>query len=324
LKDCLSGKVTFRNKVAIAADVNWAVDMIRDNTLGKTKIPQSLETVFRPVLFVAGAVAAVIGLSPPATAEQPAPLHADLKKEILSALPNLTLLGTVIEGTLAHRRSMKTPLPISKPGCYVIAAAGENSVEDLSLAVLQSGIEKANDRLSGKKPIVKWCASTGGGVEAEVLMFKGQGAFALAVFEDKAAPADGKQIVNQSSAKLKIGGSDTDFIANRIRQLYPRFGGKRSPMTEVIRGNLKEGAEQQFSIQSKGKCLSIIAAQESSLLKIAVSLSDASQNLPTKKQSATSFFAAETVPCITSTADLVISIRALEGEGRFGLQVFSE
>lgn len=242
--------------------------------------------------------------------------RTDLKRKLSKPPENFQAVGEIYEGFLEHRRSVRIPLPINEAGCYRVIVATDKSAEDISVAVYQSNVEKARDRLSGKHPVVDWCAAKGGNVEAEVQMFSGRGAFALATFM--------RNSYKPSAAGIKVGGEDKDFIANRIRQLKPQFAKTGNPESGVLRGNLEQGDNQSFLVNLDKRCHTIIVGQEPSLIKLDIRLTDAKKDLPVRVQTTSSFTILETVPCLQTSGEYRIIVRATQGAGRFGFQIFSQ
>ncbi len=239
-----------------------------------------------------------------------------LKQELTIGTEGLILKGEIHEGYLETRQSVKIPIQIDKTGCYVVKAAGNDKVEDMSLALYVSGLEQTGDRLSGRRPSLEWCASETGTAEIELLMYAGSGSFAIAVFY--------KESARTQKGKLQIGGKETDFIANRIRQLHTQLGKGRSATSELLRGNLKQNTEIQFTISNVIGCITVIAVQESSLRNITVTLSDKSGNIPFIYKNTDTFLWGDTESCVKTTQQIIVTVKANSGAGNFGLQVFSE
>lgn len=270
--------------------------------------PEDFRPVFAAWLLM---VTALSSNSSSAAAEA-----SKLARSLSQPPPNFTRVGEVVEGTLAQGRSIRISLPIETAGCYRIAAAAGEGSNDISLVVYQSGVEKARDRLSGKRPFVDWCTPEGGRVEAEVLMFAGEGAFAVSVFL-KNPPK------STSPKDKKSGGDENDFIANRIRQLAPHFATEKRPISEVLRGSVLKNSEQSIPVYLRGKCVTIIAAQTPSLLEIDMKLIGSAGTVPTNLIATPSYTTLSPLTCPTP-GDYYINVRAIRGNGSFGFQVFSE
>jgi hypothetical protein len=262
-------------------------------------------------------IAAAMPIQPAAAEKAQVSVGAALKKKLSTPPANFSSAGDIYTGALKHRESVRVPLPINTAGCYRVAVAADKSAEDISLVIYQSDVEKARDRLSGKHPVVDWCASEGKNVEAEVLMFTGHGAFALATFV--------RDTYKPTAAETKVGGDGNDLIANRIRQLKPQFAKNKKSASEVLRGNLKKGDKHVFPAQLKKSCNTIIVGQEPSLLKLDIRLADKKGNeLPVRVRATSSFTILETVPCLPPGGEYRVIVQAAQGAGRFGFQIFSE
>ena len=278
------------------------------------------ETAFSMVRngFKSALIALLLVLIPLAAhAEAPNGAVSSLKKEAASRPAGFSTALQVTEGILEHLRTIRIPLPVDAPGCYRVTVAAESTVEDLSLVLYQAGEEKAKDRLSGKRPSIDWCAAEGGRVEAEVMMYSGRGAFALALFRKEGARPQG-------TAQLKAGGGDKDFLANRIRQLQSHFAAGRQPLSGMLRGSVDKGGTRSFPIKLRGKCVTVIAAQAPSLLKLDISLSAPGGPVAASLRPTASFTTLETKPSCPKAGTYTLSVRAAQGNGDFAVQVFSD
>ena len=229
---------------------------------------------------------------------------------------NLPVALEVRTGTLESLRPVRLPLTVSEPGCYRVAVTAENRADDISLVVYQSGEERARDRLSGKSPTVDWCTVEAGDVEAAVSAYGGGGAFALALFRKKNAP--------KRSQAAKAGGRDKDLIANRIRQLGPRYAEGKKPITPLLRGALTRGKVEEFTVRLNGRCIAVLAAHAPSLISINLTLLSSEGAATSSRVSTAGFTVLETAPPCPTPGLYTVRVRAAEGGGDFGMQLFAE
>jgi hypothetical protein len=188
-------------------------------------------------------------------------------------------------------------------------------VQDLTLTVEVGGQEVASDRISGVSPAAQWCAPGRTAATIKVAMYGGSGAFAVGVYAAQRAAATPE----------KVGGADSDFIANRLRQLHAQFGKGRAAVNQVVRGNLATNGEQVFNAKlTAGHCYTIIGAGAPSVKDLDIVLFDQAGTELQKDPTHDGFAVMDTSPCPRFTGTYVVKIRVTKGAGQFGAQVFSD
>ena len=272
-----------------------------------------MSCVFPTILCFTAAVLSMF--CRPVNAKDVAPaLHAEKIAPPAGYLPS----GPQIDGNLTRGRTTRVPLSIDTAGCYRVTATAGKGAEDITLALFRSGKEIARDRLSGKSPSVDWCAAEASELEVEISMYAGQGPFAVAVFKKK----------NESGATPvkhnKAGGKETDYIANRIRQLAPRFAKGQRPISDVLRGEVTAPGQLSIPVALNGKCISLVAAQAPALIELSVYLENADGLRIAGRLNATASyttFVPDTCPPKGAYRIIIVSIR---GGGAVGVQIFSD
>jgi len=240
----------------------------------------------------------------------------DMEAYAAQVVGNMEPVGDPHVNNLGYRNAENLEVLLDRPRCYKFVAFGGNGVTDLSLAVEADGKEVAGDRISGSKPLVQWCAPKRMRVNVKVTMYGGSGPYALGVYGAKASA---------QAAPEKVGGGESDFIANRIRQLHAQYGKARAALSPVHRGNLSTNNEQVFKVRlSAGHCYTIIAAGSPSAKDVEVTLLDGSGHELQQDKTRNNFPVLDTSPCPSFTGEYTVRVKMIQGFGQFGAQVFSD
>jgi hypothetical protein len=241
---------------------------------------------------------------------------AKLSSILSKAFPGMERIGQIRTGQLGHRESVVIDVLVDKIRCYKFIAAGGPQVTDLSLSVSVDGKEVASDRTSGEQPTAQWCSSGPAKASVKITMYGGIGSYALLVYGEKPP---------QTASVDKVGGSGTDFIANRIRQLHSQFGKGRAAVSKLLKGNLPTGGEKIFKVQlNGGHCYSIIGTGSPSVRNLDIVLADSTGRELNKDKQRNNMPTLDTNPCLRSSDRYLVKIRMFSGSGQFGVQVFSD
>jgi len=259
-----------------------------------------------------------------ARAEGAEPLLSQQESAALAALARLTdevgagsePLGQPVVARVGHRQSHGWEVLLEGARCYRFLAAGDQGIGGITLTVNDGDEEVAGDRISGNRPVIHWCAPRRIRVQVKALVTGGSGAVAMGVLSSQAAALH---------APERVGGTETDFIANRLRQIHAQQGKGRAAITGVMRGNLGTTAEQVFEVRlNAGRCYTVIAVGSPSVRNIDISLLDREGREIQKDDTAHGFSVLDTSPCPSFTGQYGIRIRMTRGAGHFGVQVFSD
>jgi len=247
--------------------------------------------------------------------EQEAAVALSLDDVAAQAAAGMERLGDPFVGTLGHRNAATFDVTLPEARCYKFLGAGGAGVQDLTLTISADGREVAADRISGVRPAAQWCAPDRTVATIKVAMYGGSGSFAIGVYAAKRAAASPE----------KVGGAESDFIANRIRQLHAQLGKGRAAVTPVVRGNLATSGEQVFNAKlTAGHCYTVIGAGSPSVKNLDVFLLDQSRTELQKDGTHDGFAVMDTSPCPRFTGTYIVKVRATKGAGQFGAQVFSD
>jgi len=240
----------------------------------------------------------------------------DLKELALEAASGMEQIGEPVCGLLGHRNTEVLDVLLDRARCYKFIAAGGEGVQDLSLSLVVDGEEVASDRLSGKTPMVQWCSPGRVHTKVKLTMYGGHGPYAFGLYGSKKTGALSPE---------KVGGTESDFIANRIRQLHAQYGKGRAAVSAVFRGNLSTNNEQVFDVKlSAGHCYTIIGAGSPSAKDIDLILLNRTKMEIQRDKTRNGFPTMDTKPCPKFTGTYTIKVKMMRGFGQFGMQVFSD
>jgi hypothetical protein len=239
-----------------------------------------------------------------------------LKEALAKRFPNANILGEVHTAYLAKRKSVTFDLQLDRARCYEFAVTGEPGAIDLSLVLTVGDREVASDRLSGGNPAVRWCAPGKTDIKATIAMYEGNGRIAFAHFAEKPM---------HKGAPPEVGGIQRDLLANRIRQIYARFGKERTAITTLLRGNLASGETHRFPVQlGNGRCFTVISVATPSVRRMAIALLSKEGDKIMKDRLKSGFSVFEPKPCPKEDGEFVVEVTMLKGEGLFGVQIFTD
>jgi hypothetical protein len=232
------------------------------------------------------------------------------------AAAGMESLGEPHAAQVGHRHAETVEVLLDQARCYKFLAAGDPGIGAVAMSVTAGGEELAADRISGARPVAQWCAPERMRVQVKLLVTGGSGALAFQVFGAEARAAMSPE---------KVGGAESDFIANRLRQIHAQHGQGRAAITGVVRGNLATSAEQVFDVRlTAGRCYTVIAVGNPSVQDIDVAILDRSGRELQKDAKVGGFTALDTNPCPTFTGKYTVKVRVARGSGQFGAQVFSD
>jgi hypothetical protein len=304
----------FKGGTQVAADQGEVADPLAEycaDADGEVKVRLQLYAGYGPYALRLYAESQDAGNA----SEQEAAVALALDEIAAQAAAGFEPLGNPYVGTLGHRNAATFDVTLSEARCYKFLGAGGAGVQDLTLTVEVDGQEVASDRISGVRPAAQWCAPGLTAATIKVAIYGGSGAFAVGVYAAQRAAA----------APEKVGGADSDFIANRIRQLHAQFGKGRAAVNQVVRGNLATNSEQVFNVKlTVGHCYTIIGAGAPSVKDLDVVLLDQSRAELQKDPTHDGFAVMDTSPCPRFTGTYLVKIRVSKGAGQFGAQVFSD
>jgi len=239
-----------------------------------------------------------------------------VKKLQSKVASNMQPIGEMFSGYLGHRNAANIPVVLDSARCFKFIAAGGSGVQDLSMSVLVDKKIVASDKISGNSPIVQWCSPQRVHANVKLTMYGGFGAYAMQVFGENKPTL---------TAPEKVGGDQSDFIANRIRQLHAQYGKGRATISKAFRGNLSANNEKIFKVKlTAGHCYTIIGAGNPSVKNLDIVLLDHNNRELQKDKTRNSYPVLDTNPCPSFSGIFTLRAKMINGFGQFGVQVFSD
>lgn len=238
-----------------------------------------------------------------------------LEKSLLAKTSHAEKIGSTYSGYLERHRFKTFDVTLDAKQCYTFAAAGGPGVADLSLALTVGKKEVASDRISGKQPIMRWCAADTGKARVRVSMYDGEGAFVMLMLREKAGKAQ----------SAKVGGDGGDFVAMRLRQLHAQFAKGKAVHSRLFQGNLANGTTFVAPVKLKsGHCYVILGAGSPTVRNLDISVTDDGGSPIASDKSANSFPVIDSGLCPKKNGAYSIRVTMTDGSGPFGVQVFSD
>jgi hypothetical protein len=128
--------------------------------------------------------------------------------------------------------------------------------------------------------------------------------------------------VDPAEEMSRVGGTGTDFIANRIRELHRVGGEGRPPVTGVVRGSLETAGTRHIEVPVRGQhCYVAVAAGVPSVRILDLRVLDPYGNERDTDETEDALPTVRFCPSVGG-ASWKIEVRMYEGYGNYGVQVF--
>lgn len=112
-----------------------------------------------------------------------------------------------------------------------------------------------------------------------------------------------------------------DYVATRMTQIYAQYGGGRSPVSPIQRGNLATGATQDFSVTLQaGHCYTIIGVGVPTVTDLDMFIFDPAGTQVAQDQATDNFPIVQACPTVAGA--FRVQVKMYAGSGEFGVQVF--
>lgn len=285
-------------------------------------------TAFRGTgTFAAGAFevpATAPGGGEAATAESGGSLLERLAARATELASGMQPVTTAARLSIREGARIEADVPITAGRCYRVVTASEG-IADLDLALVapgggglvqEDGTDDGNPTLGVLRPL---CPAQPGNYRVVARAERGGGAFAWQVLG--AAPAGPRGGQQARTARFRIGGAGSDFVAQRIRAKHGEVGGGRQPITDLITGTLATSERRAVSIDVQGgRCYVAIAAGVPSVRELDVRIVDPFGHEHARDETRDALPSARACPSVAGTWS--VEVRMHNGYGRYGLQVF--
>jgi hypothetical protein len=236
-----------------------------------------------------------------------------LEQSLLKGEPNTERVGETLSGYLEQHRSREATVPLEDGSCYKFVAAGAPDAANLSLDLTIGGKEVARDRISGKRPVMRWCAAESRNAVVRVSMYDGEGVFVLLVLREKKG----------TGAAPKVGGDGSDFIATRVRQLHAQFAKDQKAHSPFFQGNLAAGEAFDTTVRLEaGRCYTVLASGSPTVRDLNIAVRDPVGATVAEDKTHNSYPVIDSGLCPSAGGAYTLTVKMAQGAGPFGVQVF--
>lgn len=122
-------------------------------------------------------------------------------------------------------------------------------------------------------------------------------------------------------APLRVGGTGYDFVAENLRRRWDEAGEGREAVTDVLRATLETSEAQGFPVRLEGgRCHVVLAVGVPSIRNLELALVDEFGTTREEDDTDDAFPSVRLCPRVDS--DWTVRLRAFEGYGAVGAQVF--
>lgn len=263
----------------------------------------------------------------PARPQAPAdPLGQRLWELSQTFAPGSVLFGQWHKGALSRGDERDFFWNLQPGHCYTVIAVGSPSATDLDLYLFDPNRRRVtSDRERNNFPHLTHCASLPGAYRVEVKMYRGDGPFAVGVFDQTGggapAPAPIPRPVAPAPAPAPAPAGDP--LVQRLAELAPTFAPGQAAVSPVLRGALETHGRQDFPINLQaGHCYTVIGVGAPSATDLDLYLFDPNNDRKTSDRERNN------MPHITHCAGLPgpyrVRVQMYRGSGPFVIQIFGQ
>jgi hypothetical protein len=174
-------------------------------------------------------------------------LVSELTQRATQFAAGFSLFGPVQTGRLRTNAKKNFNFVLTAGQCYKIIGVGDTNVRDLDIFLRVRNQNVAQDTATDNFPVVSYCPTTTTRVQVRVLMFAGQGEFALGVFN---GPPDGLGIplpqANGAQMVQRLASVAAQNAAGFVGLGAPITGQLAQAGTTTINVPLRQGACYKF------------------------------------------------------------------------------
>lgn len=234
----------------------------------------------------------------------PRPPPTSLEEVASRFLPSSSRLGDPSVASLVERESHSVTYQVSTGICYGFVGFS-STIRDLDLRVRMDGTIIAQDVVPDAFPVVSWCATRDGTVEATITAYVGAGYAQMGAW------------VERNSQERTAGASDD--LNNRLDRFVEAVAPRGIPIGTQRRFRFNGPSVQAFELPlESGKCYSVVAVGDSRVLDLdlRVMLGEAEQ----ARDSSTEPNAA-VVTCAPYYAPHAVTVALVLGSGDVAVEV---
>lgn len=227
-------------------------------------------------------------------------------------------VGGARSETLSAGSRVRRTLAVAPGRCFKVFAAGAEGLAYRMEIVGQSGtrVVAAADATAVAAPI---CPRSADPVTLAIEGTAGSGTLVWRLFGERAEEA---VAATPAASEFRVGGTETDYIAERIRRVHQRAGRGRVPVTRVARQTLRRSETHSSSLRvHTGRCYVAIAVGLPSVRELVLQVVDQFGNERAQSQSARE---AHVRFCPSIPGEWRVNVKVELGYGETALQVFAD
>ncbi len=228
--------------------------------------------------------------------------------------------------TLAEGARVERDVTLAPGRCYRVLAAGEESIEDLDVALLgpDGGAlqSDANDAPSAHLGVLRpLCPGRSGQYRVAVRVHHGSGSFAWQVFGSVPGSSVGAGR-DARAARFRVGGAGSGFLPERVRARHRVVGDGKQPVTDLLAGSLRTSDSHRIPLEVEGgRCYVVIAAGVPSVRELDLRVLDPYGNERATDGTRDAFPAASFCPSVSGR--WTVEVRMFNGYGQWAAQAFA-
>jgi hypothetical protein len=269
-----------------------------------------------------------VGIAPaPQPQGGPAPLPGDpLSRRVLELARNFApgsrLVGQIRRGAASRGDSVNFSYTLASGHCYTIIVAGAPSATDIDLYLFDPNRRRvASDRERNNFPHISHCAGLPAPYRVEVKMYRGDGPFAVGVFDAQgggAAPAP-----RPAPAPVQQQPVGPDPLLVRLAEVAGSVAPGSSPASQVFRGAGETHARVDYNITLQpGRCYTFVAVGAPGVTDLDLYVFDPNRSRVASDRERNNF--PHVSHCASMPAPYTVRVQMYRGSGPFVLQAFAQ
>jgi hypothetical protein len=233
------------------------------------------------------------------------------------------LVGSVKRGAASRGSSVNYAYNLVPGHCYTVIVAGSPSATDIDLFLFDPNRRRvASDREANNLPHLSHCASMPAAYRLEVKMHRGDGPFALGVFDAQggAAPAPVAPVAMPPRPAAPAG---PDPLLARLTEVSSAVAPGAAPVSQVFRGAGETHARVDYSVNLEpGRCYTFIAVGSPSVTDLDLYVFDPNRRRVTSDRERNNF--PHVTHCAGMPAPYTVRVQMYRGSGPYVMQVFGQ
>jgi len=265
-----------------------------------------------------------VGIAPaPTPAPGPAPLPQDpLARRLLQLASNFApgarMVGQIKRGAASRGDSVNYSYTLVPGHCYTVVVAGAPSATDIDLYLFDPNRRRVtSDRDRNNFPHISHCASLPAAYRIEVKMYRGDGPFALAVFD-----AQGGGPAPRPAPAPAPAPAGPDPLVVRLGQIAASVAPGSTPASQIFRGAGETHDRVDFAVNLQpGRCYTFVAVGAPSATDLDLYVFDPNRSRVASDRERNNF--PHVSHCASMPAPYTIRVQLYRGSGPFVMQAFA-